>query len=546
MDVQRSWPALALAAVLPISLGLAAAAPKAARAAFVEVGQEVRNAIDVRAGRKIPLPPGRWRVEAAFEETIDLDTRGVSVRSTLPEYNVVLANDDKQADVALLVVQFTDSATVSWSGQPCDVPQANAPLLSNSMGTTANSLNIRCSRIFAYDHFRRAVHQASTSSPTWQGKRFGPLSSRSAEMPVHTLVGAGYLSAHRGNRVWVRAYANPALHGLEAAPDGGPVFRNPDKLGDRAELARKYLKTFAEWFDGYVGAVHQQYLEGRAAEVPKFAFGDARPSVVAAASPSAQVPAAAPPGPAPAAPAPAAPAKPPPVPLPSVHALVIGNAAYKGAPLRNPANDARAVAQRLRSYGFVVTLLLDATRKQLVDSLTRFAETARRADVTIVFYAGHGVQLHGVNYLVPVDLDLAGTKALGLTYEAVSLNTLLEEHLPGRARLVFLDACRDNPLARSLAATRGSSSGLAPMNAAAGTLISYATRDGSTASDGSGPNSPYTTALLAHLDEAEDISIVLRRVRQRVMDSTRGTQQPWEYGSLTGDKLVLSQISRPR
>jgi uncharacterized caspase-like protein len=135
---------------------------------------------------------------------------------------------------------------------------------------------------------------------------------------------------------------------------------------------------------------------------------------------------------------------------------------------------------------------------------------------------------------------------VSVALEALSLNTLLERHLPGKAKLVFLDACRDNPLARSLAATRGSARGLAPINAAAGTLISYATRDGSTASDGTGRNSPYTTALLAHLDEAEDISLVLRRVRQRVIDSTRGAQEPWEYGSLVGDKLVLSQLRSTR
>lgn len=144
--------------------------------------------------------------------------------------------------------------------------------------------------------------------------------------------------------------------------------------------------------------------------------------------------------------------------------------------------------------------------------------------------------------MIPVDLDLNRTKAIGLAFEAVSLNSLLENHLPGRARLVFLDACRDNPLARSLSAARGSSNGLAAIDAAAGTLISYATRDGSTASDGVGANSPYTTALLAHLGDSEGISLVLRRVRQRVMDSTGGAQQPWEYGSLVGDKLVRSEL----
>jgi uncharacterized caspase-like protein len=97
-----------------------------------------------------------------------------------------------------------------------------------------------------------------------------------------------------------------------------------------------------------------------------------------------------------------------------------------------------------------------------------------------------------------------------------------------------------------MAGTRGASRGLAAVNAATGTLISYATRDGSTASDGNSANSPYTSALLAHLDESEDIALVLRKVRQKVMASTRGAQEPWEYGSLIGDKLVLSQLGPRR
>jgi uncharacterized caspase-like protein len=230
-----------------------------------------------------------------------------------------------------------------------------------------------------------------------------------------------------------------------------------------------------------------------------------------------------------------------------VMALVIGNSAYPAAPLTNPRNDAQAIAERFRRYGIEVDLVLDANRRRMVDALANFAAKAQDADVTLLFYAGHGMQVNGVNYLLPTDIDLASGKPLSITLEAVSLNGLLEEHLPGKTKVVFLDACRDNPLARSLSAARGGAArGLAPMNAATGTLISYATRDGSTASDGSKGNSPYTSALLQHLDEAEDIALVLRKVRQKVMNSTRGAQEPWEYGSLVGDKLVLSQVARGR
>ncbi|MFO1288796.1 MAG: caspase family protein [Rubrivivax sp.] len=450
MHARRLCQAMTLVVVALLLLA-GAVAPSPARAAFgLEVGQEVRNAIDVRALRKIPLPPGRWKVDASFEEKQGLNQVG---RLEMPIHNLVLSNGDRQADIPVLVLRFTDLARASWTGQPCDTPHASPALSSNTFGSTASSLNIRCNRVFAFDHFRRSVGQGNMSPNAWLSKRFATLSSRSAELPVHTLVGHAYMSAHRGDWLEAWAYANPAPHGLEAAPDGGPFFRSPDRLGDRAEVARRYTRTFAEWFDGYTTAVYQQYLEGNAAEVPKFVFGNARPSTVAAAAPGNAAPPTAAPRPPPAAPQAAsqAPAAAPPVARPaatapaSVHALVIGNAAYKGAPLLNSGNDARAMAQRLRTYGFEVTLLLDATRKQMVDALSRFAEKASRSDLTIVFYAGHGLQLHGVNYLIPVDLDLANTKALGLTYEAVSLNALLEDHLPGRARGCSSNACPRQP-----------------------------------------------------------------------------------------------------
>jgi uncharacterized caspase-like protein len=126
----------------------------------------------------------------------------------------------------------------------------------------------------------------------------------------------------------------------------------------------------------------------------------------------------------------------------------------------------------------------------------------------------------------------------------ISLNAVMD-YMPSKTRLVFLDACRDNPGSRTLASSRGISSvGLAPVNTTTGTMIAYATKEGEVAADGLGKNSPYTSALLQHLDARLDISIILRRVRETVLKMTSNKQEPWEYGSLIGDQLVLSEMAK--
>jgi hypothetical protein len=227
----------------------------------------------------------------------------------------------------------------------------------------------------------------------------------------------------------------------------------------------------------------------------------------------------------------------------AAHALVIGNAAYPGSGrLDNPVNDANAISQKLKSMGFTVTTVTDANRQKLVQSMAQFRLTAAAADVSLLFFAGHGVQIFGRNYILPTDVDQ--TDPAQATIQGISLNSVVENFLPGKTKLVFLDACRDNALQRS--SDRSVSKGLAPISAAEGTLISYATKDGQTAADGLGSkNSPFTQALLEHLNDPQDIAVVLRKVRERVMQVTGGKQQPWEYGSLTGGELVLSAI-RPK
>lgn len=226
----------------------------------------------------------------------------------------------------------------------------------------------------------------------------------------------------------------------------------------------------------------------------------------------------------------------------SVYALVIGNGQYKKAGLLNPVNDANEIAKRFTQYGFTVKVVFDGDRKTLIKALGDFQAQSVNYETNILFYAGHGIQYNGINYIIPTDMSLEAGSA-SIDFDAISTNQIVDKYMRGKTKLVFLDACRDNPLARSFMASRGVGSvskGLAPMDVASGTLISYATKDGNVAADGVGKNSPYTEALLRHLDSREDISLILRKVRQDVMNKTKGQQVPWDYGSLVGGQLILS------
>ncbi len=224
-----------------------------------------------------------------------------------------------------------------------------------------------------------------------------------------------------------------------------------------------------------------------------------------------------------------------------VVALVIGNSNYIHSPLANPKNDANDVSNKLEEMGYSVRRVIDADRKAMLKHFAGFREDAEKADVGFVYYAGHGVQVGGVNYILPIDFDLENGMA-SVQFDGISINQMLENFVPTETKLAFFDACRDNPLSRSLAKTRGgNNSGLAPMEAVSGTLISFSTKDGSVAQDGRGRNSPYTKALLEHLGDQVDISVMLRRIRQKVITETVGKQVPWDYGSLVGDELVIGR-----
>ena len=219
-------------------------------------------------------------------------------------------------------------------------------------------------------------------------------------------------------------------------------------------------------------------------------------------------------------------------------ALVVGNSTYAHiGRLPNPENDAVDLAAALRRLGFEVTTELDADRGELTEALRAFTRQSAGADVSLVFYAGHGLEMDGINYLVPVDARLE--RDVDVRYETVTLDDLLVATVGARLLLVILDACRNNPLARSMQRTvasrsvSGGSFGQLDEDLLGDeTLVAYAAAAGTTAADGSGRNSPYTSALLAHLDEPLEILTLFRRVRARVLEVTNGEQRPHEYQSL--------------
>ena len=224
-------------------------------------------------------------------------------------------------------------------------------------------------------------------------------------------------------------------------------------------------------------------------------------------------------------------------------ALVIGNASYAHAPLlANPVNDASDVGAALGRLGFSVTRLEDADYATLRRGLQEFTRTASGSELALVFYAGHGIEVDQRNYLVPVDARLASDQ--DVEFETVPLELVLRsvERSSGLA-LVILDACRENPFAASMrraGARRSIGRGLARVEPSGSTLVAYAAKGGTVASDGSGRNSPYTEALLAHLEEPSvEVMYMFRKVRDAVLSSTGRRQEPFVYGSLSSEEVYL-------
>ncbi len=216
-------------------------------------------------------------------------------------------------------------------------------------------------------------------------------------------------------------------------------------------------------------------------------------------------------------------------------ALVIGNSNYKHtARLRNPRNDAELMARTLRRTGFAVTKLLDADQAQMKRAMLAFGRALRGADaVGLFYYAGHGVQVKGLNYLIPVDAQIADEDEVRL--QGISVNDFLAtmENAKSRINIIILDACRNNPFARAF---RSGTRGLAPVEAPSGSYIAYATAPGDVAADGDGRNSPYTQALVnAILKPGITIEKTFKLARRDVQRMTGKKQTPWETSSIVGD-----------
>jgi uncharacterized caspase-like protein len=226
-------------------------------------------------------------------------------------------------------------------------------------------------------------------------------------------------------------------------------------------------------------------------------------------------------------------------------ALIIGNGAYQHTSiLQNPRNDASDLAAALRRLGFEVMQGVDLDKRSMERTIREFGVKLSGADVALFLYAGHGLQVSGQNYLLPVDAKLSTEN--DVDFESIALNLVLRQmEREAKTSLVLLDACRDNPLARNLARNMGTRSsqigqGLAEVKTGVGTMIGFSTQPGNVAQDGTGRNSPYAGALIKHLETpGRDIGSVLINVRNDVYSATNGRQVPWEHTSLMG-RVVLA------
>lgn len=235
-------------------------------------------------------------------------------------------------------------------------------------------------------------------------------------------------------------------------------------------------------------------------------------------------------------------------------ALVIGNGAYAHVKaLPNPPNDARAVAKSLRDIGFIVSEGVDLDRTAMQKMTREFLREAARAQVVVVYYAGHGVQVDGRNYLIPVDVELK--PGASMTETMIDMDTImagLDDQV--RTNILIFDACRNNPMAQQVASAGSSrgieaASGLAAPSSlgsgatlGAGTLIAFATAPGQVALDGEGANSPFSAALSRHIGTSGlEVQQMLTRVRAEVVSTTKNKQVPWSNSSLLGEVYLAEK-----
>ena len=214
-------------------------------------------------------------------------------------------------------------------------------------------------------------------------------------------------------------------------------------------------------------------------------------------------------------------------------ALVIGNGAYPEFPLKNPTNDARDLAYVLKKLGFSVTTKINASHRSMRDAIHRFGDALRAGGVGLFYFAGHGVQVDGINYLLPIDADIRDQS--DIPYESIDAGRILSkmEQAENKLNIIILDACRNNPFRSQF---RSVDRGLAKMDAPTGSILAYSTAPGSVAADGEGRNGLYTSKLLKYIrNEGVSVENFFKRVRIEVMNASGNRQVPWESSSLTVD-----------
>ncbi len=224
-------------------------------------------------------------------------------------------------------------------------------------------------------------------------------------------------------------------------------------------------------------------------------------------------------------------------------ALVIGNAAYKNYPLKNTVNDAVDMSDALRSRGFEVISATDADYNKMWNTIRKFGEKLKNSDIGLFFYSGHGIQVDGINYLIPVNSGIMNSDET--RFNAIDASLVLEKmKTAGNSlNIIVLDACRVNPYKRE----RGGFGGLAKMDAPSGSLIVYSTSPGKTASDGVGRNGVFTKHFLRSiLSDDLEIGMMLRKIRKNIIDETGGKQVPWESSSLTGEFYFSREFNNGR
>jgi tetratricopeptide (TPR) repeat protein len=340
---------------------------------------------------------------------------------------------------------------------------------------------------------------------------------------------------HRGLAYRKKGDVDRALEEFSAAiKSASPNDNRAEFLVNRADI----WKEKAEWFKAFED--YQSALTINPSHAAAAAGRDAARLAISRPAPSI---AAAPPAVSPALASPAA--KPASIINERRVALIIGNGSYQSVTaLPNPRRDAETLAQALRGVGFQsVQVAADLTRDRLAQALQAFAAEADRADWAVVYFAGHGIEIGGVNYLIPTDARLKADRDVPL--ETVALDQVLATVAGAKKlRLVVLDACRDNPFVARMTRTiagRSIGRGLASIEPEGGTLVAFAAKHGQTALDGAqGGNSPFVSALVKHLQSPNvEISKMFRLVRDDVLASTGKQQEPFTYGSLPGQDFFF-------